>query len=97
MPTLVLLGAAGGVLRGVLDFYVRFLAWQAARQSHRRLPTGRASPAPQFHDYVDPVADPVAAAVHSAMGVGAAVLLGTTGALEPPKTSGGVCPPESRA
>lgn len=76
---LILLGAAGGALRGLLDVYSRFLDWQADRRANRQLPTGQESEAPRFQEYFDPVADPIAAVVHSAMGAGAAVLLGTTG------------------
>ncbi|WP_460061016.1 hypothetical protein [Streptomyces sp. YKOK-I1] len=79
MPTLILLGAAGGALRTLLDVYARFLDWQAARRGHRQTPNGNTAELPVFRDYFDPVADPVAAVVHSAMGAGAAVLFGTTG------------------
>ncbi|MFG3208312.1 hypothetical protein [Streptomyces tendae] len=79
MPMLILLGAAGGALRGLLDVYSRFLDWQADRRANRQLPTGQGGEAPRFQEYFDPVADPIAAVVHSAMGAGAAVLLGTTG------------------
>jgi hypothetical protein len=76
---LILLGAAGGALRGLLDAYNRFLDWQSDRRAHRQLPAGQENEAPKFQDYFDPVADPIAAVVHSAMGAGAAVLFGTTG------------------
>ncbi|WP_174479401.1 hypothetical protein [Streptomyces hokutonensis] len=79
MPTLILLGAAGGVLRGLLDVYTRFLDWQSDRRAHRRLSPGQESEPPRFQQYFDPVGDPVAAVVHSGMGAGAAVLFGTTG------------------
>jgi hypothetical protein len=79
VPMLILLGAAGGALRGALDAYNRFLDWQLDRRVHRQLPAGHEAAPPQFRDYFDPVADPVAAVVHSAMGAGAAVLFGTTG------------------
>jgi hypothetical protein len=79
VPMLILLGAAGGALRGLLDAYNRFLDWQSDRRAHRQTPTGQGSGSPRFQDYFDPVADPVAAVVHSAMGAGAAVLFGTTG------------------
>jgi hypothetical protein len=79
VTTLVLLGAAGGALRGLLDVYTRFLDWQTDRRAHRRLPPGQEGEPPRFRDYFDPVGDPVAAVVHSAMGAGAAVLFGTTG------------------
>ncbi|MFC9643511.1 hypothetical protein ACFTZF_33925 [Streptomyces mirabilis] len=76
---LILLGAAGGALRGLLDTYNRFLDWQSDRRAHRQLPTGQENEPRKFQDYFDPVADPIAAIVHSAMGAGAAVLFGTTG------------------
>ncbi|SDC54344.1 hypothetical protein SAMN05216505_102519 [Streptomyces prasinopilosus] len=76
---LILLGAAGGALRGLLDAYNRFLNWQSDRRAHRQSPAGQGNEAPRFQEYFDPVADPVAAVVHSAMGAGAAVLFGTTG------------------
>ncbi|MFE5243924.1 MULTISPECIES: hypothetical protein [unclassified Streptomyces] len=79
VPTLILLGAAGGVLRGLLDAYNRFLAWQSDRRARRQSPTGQEGEPARFQDYFDPVADPIAAVVHSALGAGAAVLLGTTG------------------
>ncbi|MER7639105.1 hypothetical protein [Streptomyces sp. NPDC126522] len=79
MPTLILLGAAGGVLRGLLDVYTRFLDWQSDRRAHRRLPPGQEGEPPRFQQYFDPVGDPVAAVVHSGMGAGAAVLFGSTG------------------
>ncbi|MGW4786758.1 hypothetical protein [Streptomyces sp. NPDC004230] len=76
---LILLGAAGGALRGLLDAYTRFLDWQSARRAQRRLRAGQVREPVRFQDYFDPVADPIAAVVHSAMGAGTAVLLGTTG------------------
>ncbi len=79
VPTLILLGAAGGALRGLLDVYTRFLDWQSDRRAHRRLPPGQDGEPPQFQQYFDPVGDPVAAVVHSGMGAGAAVLFGSTG------------------
>jgi hypothetical protein len=79
VPTLILLGAAGGTLRGLLDVYNRFLDWQSDRRAHRQLPAGEETEPPRFQEYFDPVADPVAAVLHSAMGAGTAVLFGTTG------------------
>ncbi|MFD3647120.1 hypothetical protein ACFWUT_08580 [Streptomyces cyaneofuscatus] len=76
---LILLGAAGGALRGLLDAYNRFLDWQSDRRAYRQLPPGQENVPARFQDYFDPVADPIAAVVHSAMGAGAAVLFGTTG------------------
>ncbi|MEV8021652.1 hypothetical protein AB0O76_36040 [Streptomyces sp. NPDC086554] len=77
---LILLGAAGGVLRGVLDAYNCVLDWQAARREHRQAPAAGQEPQPpRFRDHFDPVADTAAAVIHSGMGAGAAVLFGTTG------------------
>ncbi|MFE4801758.1 hypothetical protein ACFRFL_44135 [Streptomyces sp. NPDC056708] len=81
VPTLILLGAAGGLLRGALDLYTRFVSWQADRHTHRQLAAAGTAQgvAPQFQAYFDPAVDTVAAVVHSVMGAGAAVLFGTTG------------------
>ncbi|MFE2586423.1 hypothetical protein [Streptomyces sp. NPDC059378] len=77
MATLILLGATGGVLRGLLDAYARFLDWQTDRRTHRQ--TGREGEPPRFTEYFDVGVEPLAAVLHSAMGAGAAVLFGTTG------------------
>ncbi|WP_431990224.1 hypothetical protein [Streptomyces albogriseolus] len=81
ISTLLVLGAAGGLLRGALDVYTRFVSWQADRRVHRQLTAMRAGQeeAPLFQLYFDPAVDIVAAVVHSLMGAGAAVLFGTTG------------------
>lgn len=81
VPTLILLGAAGGLLRGALDLYTRFVSWQADRRTHRQsaAETTTQGAAPQFKAYFDPAVDTAAAIVHSVMGAGAAVLFGTTG------------------
>lgn len=65
--TLILLGASGGLLRGLLDAYVGFSQWHAARREHRQGAVGPDAEVPVFQDYVDPVADSVAAVVHSAL------------------------------
>ncbi|MFI1459054.1 hypothetical protein [Streptomyces roseus] len=81
IPTLILLGTAGGLLRGVLDLYTRFVSWQADRRVHRQSTAegvAQGTP-PQFGAYFDPAVDIVAAALHSVLGAGAAVLFGTTG------------------
>jgi hypothetical protein len=81
VPTLILLGAAGGLLRGVLDVYTRFVSWQTDRRAHRQLVAAGASQgeSPKFQVYFDPSVDAAAAVVHSVMGAGTAVLFGTTG------------------
>lgn len=75
VPTLILLGAAGGLLRGAVDLYTRFVSWQAERHACRRSDRQ----APRLPEYFDPSTDIVAAVVHTVMGAGAAVLFGTTG------------------
>lgn len=79
MPILILLGAAGGALRGLLDAYNRILDWQADRSAYRQLPAGEESEPPRVGQYFDPVAAPVAALAHSLMGAVVAVLVGITG------------------
>lgn len=80
VPTLILLGAAGGLLRGVLDVYTRFVTWQADRRAHRQWTAAGVAQgqAPRFQVYFDPAVDAAAAVVHSLMGAGAAVLFGMT-------------------
>lgn len=79
VSTLILLGAAGGLLRGLLDVYTNFVSWQVDRRVYRQLPAEQAGEVPRFKDYYDPLVDPIAAVVHGAMGAGAAVLFGRTG------------------
>lgn len=76
---LILLGAAGGALRGLLDAYNRILDWQADRSAYRQLPAGEEGEPPRISQYFDPVAAPIAALAHSLMGAVVAVLVGTTG------------------
>ncbi|MEU6120811.1 hypothetical protein [Streptomyces sp. NPDC047123] len=80
VPTLILLGAAGGLLRGVLDVYTRFVSWQADRRAYRQAAAAGAyhGELPRFQVYFDPSVDVAAAVVHGVMGAGAAVLFGTT-------------------
>lgn len=75
VPTLIVVGAAGGLLRGAVDLYTRFVSWQAVRLACLQ----EAKQAPRFRAYFDPSTDIVAPVVHTVMGSGAAVLFGTTG------------------
>lgn len=75
IPTLIVLGAAGGLLREAVDLYSRLVSWRAERLSHRR----GGGQAPLFSDYFDPAIDLVMPVVHIVMGAGATVLFGTTG------------------
>jgi hypothetical protein len=73
----VVLGAAGGSFRGLIDLYNQVTRWHTARRVHRlnRAP----GPAPRLTEYVDVVADTVAGVFHIALGAGMGLLLGTTG------------------
>ncbi|MFG2274992.1 hypothetical protein ACGFNY_35140 [Streptomyces chartreusis] len=83
VPTLFLLGAVGGVLRGVVDLYVQFANWRSARGAHQReQPSEHVRP--RLMQYFDPAVDLAAAGVHSVMGAGMAVLFGTTGQISGP-------------
>ncbi|MFC8511618.1 hypothetical protein [Streptomyces sp. NPDC057257] len=78
---LVLLGAAGGSLRGLVDVYNQTMAWQEARRAHRKAvaqeeDTGEP---PRFREYFDPIPDSVATVVHMGMGAACAVLFGLSG------------------
>ncbi|GHA71922.1 hypothetical protein GCM10010372_83570 [Streptomyces tauricus] len=79
--TLILLGSAGGLLRGALDLYARFVSWQSDRHTHRQTIAAQTTQgeAPRFQAYFDLPVDIAAAVVHTTMGAGAAVLFGTTG------------------
>ena len=78
---LLLLGAAGGSLRGLVDVYNQTMAWQEARREHRRAvaqeeETGEP---PRFREYFDLIPDSVAAVVHMGLGAACAVLFGLSG------------------
>ncbi|MEV8434749.1 hypothetical protein [Streptomyces chartreusis] len=83
VPTLFLLGAVGGVLRGVVDLYVQFANWRSARGAHQREQHSE-HVRPRLTQYFDPAVDLAAAGVHSVMGAGMAVLFGTTGQISGP-------------
>ncbi|MFE0672448.1 hypothetical protein [Streptomyces sp. NPDC058867] len=83
MSTLILLGAAGGLLRGVVDLYIQFENWRSARGAHQRDQLSEQE-RPRLAQYFDPAVDLTAAGVHSVMGAGIAVLFGTTGQISGP-------------
>ncbi|MEU9053505.1 hypothetical protein AB0D37_24310 [Streptomyces sp. NPDC048384] len=83
VPTLILLGAVGGVLRGVVDLYIQFANWRSARGAHHRDQLSE-HVRPRLTQYFDPAVDLAAAGVHSVMGAGMAVLFGTTGQISGP-------------
>ncbi|WP_158812853.1 hypothetical protein [Streptomyces rimosus] len=78
---LILVGAAGGTLRGIIDAYNCLMEWQDARRFQRQHSDDAESGNGRlrFSDYFDPVADPIALVVHAVMGGGAAALFGMTG------------------
>lgn len=78
--TLLLLGAAGGSLRALVEFYNHTMEWRTDRRRHRHGgPDAQVGETPRFRDYVDPWPDALAAAIHTALGAGAAAMLGSTG------------------
>ncbi|MBT1094196.1 hypothetical protein [Streptomyces sp. Tu102] len=83
VPTLILLGAVGGVLRGAFDCYIQFANWRSARNAHQREQLAEHE-RPRLTQYFDPAVDLAAAGVHSVMGAGMAVLFGTTGQISGP-------------
>jgi hypothetical protein len=76
---LLLLGAAGGSLRGLVEAYNQTIGWQAARREHRKDPTRDNQDPPDLRDFFDPVPDLVAAAFHTLLGATAAVTFGMSG------------------
>lgn len=75
-PLLMLLGASGGLLRGVLDAYNQVTAWRTARHEHRievdqadeADHAGRVDDPPRLRDYFDALPDVVAAVANAALG-----------------------------
>lgn len=77
---LLLLGAAGGSLRSLIELYNSSMEWRAARRVHRRaVRAGETLPRPAYQDFVDPVPDVVAAVFHTGLGAAATALLGASG------------------
>ncbi|MFJ2774867.1 hypothetical protein [Streptomyces sp. NPDC087300] len=81
VTTLALLGAGGGLLRGVVDLYARFTSWRVDRLTHRQLVAAGATQenGPRFSAYFDPSVDVAAALVHCLLGSVTAAVLGETG------------------
>ncbi|MBO1420070.1 hypothetical protein [Streptomyces sp. FH025] len=78
--TLLLLGAAGGSLRVLVDLYNSTMEWREARRAHRQANADEPSAGvPVFRDFVDLWPDLLAAAFHTALGAGAAAMFGSTG------------------
>ncbi|MEU8955246.1 hypothetical protein AB0C93_13170 [Streptomyces sp. NPDC048518] len=77
--TLLLLGAAGGAVRGVVHAYDCMTEWLARRRDHRLSGHPEDEEPPAFGAYYDIAGECVAAAVHITLGAGVAVLLGASG------------------
>lgn len=77
---LLLLGAAGGSLRSLIELYNNSMEWRVARRVHRHAArAGETLPRPVYQDFVDPVPDVVAAVFHTGLGAAATALLGASG------------------
>jgi hypothetical protein len=76
----ILLGAAGGSLRGVIDLYSQFMQWHGARRAYQvQRSSGRRPKVPRFRDHMDVVPEVVASLVHITLGALAGGILGGTG------------------
>lgn len=78
-PLLILLGALGGSLRGLIGLYNSAMLWQSARREFRLNSAQETQEPPPFRDFFDPLADSIAALLHTILGAGAALLLGLSG------------------
>ncbi|MFI1971797.1 hypothetical protein [Streptomyces cinnamoneus] len=75
-PLLLLLGAAGGSLRGLVDLHHQVMAWQEARRQYRQAPAGEQGEPPRLRDFYDLIPACAALVVHMGLGAGAAALAG---------------------
>ncbi|WP_369234740.1 hypothetical protein AB5J56_23480 [Streptomyces sp. R21] len=67
-PLLILLGAAGGSLRGFLDAYSQVMTWRTARLNYRKSPSTENPEPPLLRDYFDPFPDLMMALGNVALG-----------------------------
>jgi hypothetical protein len=77
--TLLLLGAAGGAVRGIVHAYDCMTAWLGGRRQHQLLVDPPPEGPPAFGAFYDIGGESIAAVVHTLLGAGVAVLLGTSG------------------
>ncbi|MET7921804.1 hypothetical protein ABZU45_39665 [Streptomyces avermitilis] len=77
--TLLLLGAAGGAVRGIVHAYDCMTEWLSGRRQHRLTPDPPAEGPPAFSTFYDVGGESIAAVVHTVLGAAVAVLLGTSG------------------
>jgi hypothetical protein len=77
--TLLMLGAAGGAVRGIMHAYDCMTEWLDGRQQYRHAPDPGADGPPAFSAFYDVGGESIAAAVHAVLGALVAGLLGTSG------------------
>ncbi|MHB9847860.1 hypothetical protein ACSYGO_01295 [Streptomyces krungchingensis] len=77
--TLLLLGAAGGAVRGIMHAYDCMTEWLSGRQQYRLTPDPDAEGPPSFKAFYDVGGESIAAVVHALLGALVAGLLGTSG------------------
>lgn len=77
--TLLLLGAAGGAVRGIMHAYDCMTEWLSGRQQYRLTPDPAAEGPPSFSAFYDVGGESIAAVVHALLGALVAGLLGTSG------------------
>lgn len=77
--TLLLLGAAGGAVRGIMHAYDCMTQWLNGRQQYRLAPDPGADGPPTFGAFYDVGGESIAAVVHALLGALVAGLLGTSG------------------
>ncbi|MEU7410274.1 MULTISPECIES: hypothetical protein [Streptomyces] len=79
--TLLLLGAAGGTVRGAVHAYDCMIEWLHRRRQYLLAPDPEAEGPPAFSTYYDVAGECIAALVHILLGAGVAALLGSSGQL----------------
>ncbi|GGX94070.1 hypothetical protein [Streptomyces fructofermentans] len=77
--TLLLLGAAGGAVRGIVHAYDCMTEWLNGRQQYRLDPDSAAEGPPAFRAFYDIGGESIAAVVHTLLGALVAGLLGMSG------------------
>ncbi|MGW3667423.1 hypothetical protein [Streptomyces sp. NPDC005141] len=77
--TLLLLGAAGGAVRGIMHAYDCMTEWLNRRQQYRLAPEPGAEGPPAFGAFYDIGGESIAAVVHTVLGALVAGLLGASG------------------
>jgi hypothetical protein len=75
--TFLILGAAGGSFRGLVDLYNEITRWQQDRRIHRL--KKKRSEAPRLKEYVDAIPDTVAGLAHIFLGAMVGLILGKSG------------------